>query len=94
MTNYNSLLKIHPGKRPFLISRSTFAGAGRVTGHWTGDNYSKWLYLHQIVQGALQFSLFGIPSQLWLASKLEFWLLMMTLGSDWQQHLWIQQQHQ
>ena len=77
MTTYNSLLKIYPGKRPFLISRSTFAGAGRVTGHWTGDNYSKWLYLRQIVQGALQFSLFGIPSQLWLASKLEFWLLKM-----------------
>ncbi|KZP29152.1 glycoside hydrolase family 31 protein, partial [Athelia psychrophila] len=35
--------------------------AGRVTGHWTGDNYSKWLFSRQIVQGALQFALYGIP---------------------------------
>ncbi|KZP23337.1 glycoside hydrolase family 31 protein [Athelia psychrophila] len=60
-TTYASMLKIRPNERPFLISRSTFLGAGRVMGHWTGDNYSKWLYLRQIVQGALQFALWSIP---------------------------------
>lgn len=64
VATYEAMLTIYPGKRPFLISRSTFVGAGRVTGHWTGDNASKWIYLRVIVQGALQFSLYGIPSEL------------------------------
>lgn len=60
---YAALLRLRPGTRPFLISRASFVGAGAVTGHWTGDNISKWLYLRAIVQGALQFSLYGIPSE-------------------------------
>ncbi|PCH40075.1 glycoside hydrolase family 31 protein [Wolfiporia cocos MD-104 SS10] len=49
------------GKRPFLISRSTFPSSGKWTGHWLGDNYSKWTYLHYNIQGALQFQIFQIP---------------------------------
>ncbi|KZP23341.1 glycoside hydrolase family 31 protein, partial [Athelia psychrophila] len=58
---YASMLRIRPNERPFLIPRSTFLGAGCVTGHWTGDNYSKSLYLKHIVQGALHFALCNIP---------------------------------
>ncbi|OJA15520.1 hypothetical protein AZE42_11697 [Rhizopogon vesiculosus] len=52
---------ILPGKRPFLISRSTFPSAGKWTGHWLGDNYSKWQFMYLSIQGVLQFQIYQIP---------------------------------
>ena len=31
---YQALLGIFPGKRPFIIGRSTFAGSNKWAGHW------------------------------------------------------------
>ncbi|RDB29943.1 Alpha-glucosidase [Hypsizygus marmoreus] len=56
-----ALHEIIPGKRPFLISRSTFPSSGKWTGHWLGDNFSLWSYLRHNLAGVLQFQLFQIP---------------------------------
>ena len=58
---YQALLNVFPGKRPFIIGRSTFAGSGTVAGHWGGDNFSLWAYMFFSIPQALSFSLFGIP---------------------------------
>ncbi|KAG9311037.1 glycoside hydrolase family 31 protein [Chiua virens] len=60
-TTHLALQTIHRGKRPFLISRSTFPSSGKWTGHWLGDNYSKWQYMYLSIQGILQFQIFQIP---------------------------------
>ncbi|ORY27649.1 alpha-glucosidase precursor [Naematelia encephala] len=54
-------LKVKPGLRPFLVGRSTFAGVGKKSAHWLGDNYSTWAYMKRSIQGVLQFNLFAVP---------------------------------
>ncbi|KAK9732122.1 Glycosyl hydrolases family 31 [Popillia japonica] len=49
------------GKRPMVISRSTFPGHGRYAGHWSGDVYSEWHDMRYSIPQLLSFSMFGIP---------------------------------
>ncbi|MGB0838982.1 MAG: glycoside hydrolase family 31 protein [Chitinophagales bacterium] len=40
------LKKLQPNKRPFTITRATYAGGQRYSTVWTGDNISTWEHLH------------------------------------------------
>lgn len=44
---YDGLLKIDPGKRPFVLTRATYAGGQRYAATWTGDNSSTWNHLRE-----------------------------------------------
>ncbi|KAL4706223.1 hypothetical protein ACJJTC_018407 [Scirpophaga incertulas] len=59
-STHAALMEIR-GKRPFVISRSTFSGAGRYAGHWSGDNYSGWKDMLMSIPELLHFGLFGVP---------------------------------
>lgn len=58
---YEALISVIPGKRPFIIGRSTFAGSGKYAGHWGGDNNAKFYSMAFSIPQALSMSLFGIP---------------------------------
>lgn len=49
------------GMRPFIVSRSTFAGAGRYASHWLGPNNATWADMQLTVSGIMSFGMYGIP---------------------------------
>ncbi|XP_060802537.1 lysosomal alpha-glucosidase [Amyelois transitella] len=57
----NFALKEIRGRRPFVLSRSSFTGAGAYAGHWSGDVASTWRDMRMSVPELLNFAIFGIP---------------------------------
>ncbi|XP_056608795.1 lysosomal alpha-glucosidase [Triplophysa dalaica] len=60
IATYRALLKVK-ATRPFVLSRSSFPGLGRFSGHWTGDVRSDWEQLRFSIPGVLLFGLYGVP---------------------------------
>ncbi|XP_048847390.1 lysosomal alpha-glucosidase [Brienomyrus brachyistius] len=60
IATYSALVKVRRS-RPFVLSRSSFPGLGRFSGHWTGDVRSDWDQLRYSVPAVLLFSLYGVP---------------------------------
>ncbi|EDV25106.1 uncharacterized protein TRIADDRAFT_10696, partial [Trichoplax adhaerens] len=46
-------------KRSMVLSRSTFVGSGKFTGHWLGDNNAWWSQLAYSIIGSFEFGMFG-----------------------------------
>ena len=47
---FSALISVRQ-KRPFVISRSTYPGAGQYGGHWLGDNESTWPNMNYSIAG-------------------------------------------
>ena len=85
---YEALLQVFPGKRPFIIGRSTFAGSGKVAGHWGGDNTSLFAYMYFSIAQALNFALFGIPMVI-LRCEIDLKGTELTLATVWSRYMWL-----
>jgi len=60
----NSTGKLPAGladKRPFIVSRSTFAGSGQFVQHGLGQNQRTWADMQFGIAGVMNMNMFGIP---------------------------------
>jgi alpha-glucosidase len=54
-------LQRHPDRRPWLLTRSGWAGVQRYAWTWTGDVATSWTMLRRTIATALNLTLSGVP---------------------------------
>jgi alpha-glucosidase len=58
---YEGLARLRPDRRPFVLTRSGYAGIQRYACIWTGDNQSVWEHLRLASRMCLALGLSGMP---------------------------------
>ncbi|XP_015233743.1 PREDICTED: sucrase-isomaltase, intestinal [Cyprinodon variegatus] len=56
-----ALRRVFGSNRTLMLTRSSFPGVGKYSGHWLGDNGANWNDIKWAIPGMLEFGLFGIP---------------------------------
>ncbi|XP_077579158.1 sucrase-isomaltase, intestinal [Stigmatopora nigra] len=56
-----ALQRVFGENRTLMLTRSSFPGVGKYSGHWLGDNAANWNDIKWAIPGMLEFGLFGIP---------------------------------
>ncbi len=57
---HEALARLRPDTRPFVLTRSAYAGVQRYAALWTGDNSSRWEHLRLAMPMCLNISLSGV----------------------------------
>lgn len=61
-STYDAMKRIYnKTKRPFVLTRSFFAGSQRTSATWTGDNFARWEYLENSIPVILNSGISGMP---------------------------------
>jgi alpha 1,3-glucosidase len=58
---HDGLLANFPNRRPFVLTRSFFAGSQKYTWHWSGDNHVTWDHLAFGLDTLLTSNIAGVP---------------------------------
>uniref|UniRef100_A0A8C5FMJ2 alpha-glucosidase n=1 Tax=Gadus morhua TaxID=8049 RepID=A0A8C5FMJ2_GADMO len=56
-----ALERVFGENRTLMLTRSSFPGVGKYSGHWLGDNAANWNDIKWAIPGMLEFGLFGVP---------------------------------